>query len=200
HADAGKEPLVRELSRLHPVAWDSPLLLVRVLKTGEPALVSEVTETLLQEVSADADYLALLRALEPRSFVCVPLTARDTVFGAIGFILSRPGRHYDADDLALAQEIARRASVAIDNARLYRAAREADRHKDEFLAVLAHELRNPLAPLRNALQLLRIPGLRPAELDQTRAMMERQMQQLGRLVDDLLDVSRISRGKIGLRK
>src|SRR5205823_3945142 len=117
HADAGKEPLVRELSRLHPVAWDSPLLLVRVLKTGEPALVSEVTETLLQEVSADADYLALLRALEPRSFVCVPLTARDTVFGAIGFILSRPGRHYDADDLTRPQQTARRASVAIETSR-----------------------------------------------------------------------------------
>lgn len=199
HADPGKERLLRDLTQHHVVNWDSPLLLVRVLKTGEPALVPEVTDALLEEVAPDAEYLRLLHQLAPQSFICVPLMARDAVFGTIGFVSSRVGRRYGSEDLALAEEIARRAAVAIDSARLYRAAREADRHKDDFLAFLAHELRNPLAPLRNALQLLRIPGLRTAELDQTRAMMERQVQHLTRLVDDLLDVSRISRGKIGLR-
>ncbi len=80
------------------------------------------------------------------------------------------------------------------------ALRESDRHKDEFLSVLAHELRNPLAPLANALELLRRAAARDPELQRTRDMMERQLNQLVRIVDDLLDVSRISRGRLELRK
>src|SRR5262249_54350980 len=78
--------------------------------------------------------------------------------------------------------------------------REQDRRKDEFLATLAHELRNPLAPVRNALHLFRTPGVNPTTLDRARDMMERQVLHLVRLVDDLLDVSRVMRGKIELRK
>jgi PAS domain S-box-containing protein len=77
---------------------------------------------------------------------------------------------------------------------------EADRRKDEFLATLAHELRNPLAPLRNGLHLMRMANADPQAIESARAMMDRQLTQLIRLVDDLMDVSRISRGKIELRK
>jgi CheY-like chemotaxis protein/two-component sensor histidine kinase len=80
------------------------------------------------------------------------------------------------------------------------ALREADRRKDEFLATLAHELRNPLAPIRNSLQILKMPRVDLATAQQTREMMERQVHHLVRLVDDLLDVSRVMRGKIELRK
>jgi PAS domain S-box-containing protein len=77
---------------------------------------------------------------------------------------------------------------------------EADRRKDEFLATLAHELRNPLAPLRNGLELMKLAADNPEAIDQSRRMMERQVAQLVRLIDDLLDMSRISRGKLELRK
>jgi len=77
---------------------------------------------------------------------------------------------------------------------------EADRRKDEFLATLAHELRNPLAPIRNGLQLIKLAGGQEAIVEQARSMMERQLMQMVRLVDDLMDVSRISRGKLELRK
>jgi PAS domain S-box-containing protein len=80
------------------------------------------------------------------------------------------------------------------------ALREADRRKDEFLAVLAHELRNPLAPLRNALQVLRLAGSDRATVEQVSALMDRQVRQMVRLIDDLLDVSRITRDKLELRK
>ncbi len=80
------------------------------------------------------------------------------------------------------------------------ALRDADRRKDEFLATLAHELRNPLAPLRNSLQILKVPRLDAAAVERTREMMERQMHHLVRLVDDLLDVSRVMRGKVVLRR
>jgi signal transduction histidine kinase/ActR/RegA family two-component response regulator len=80
------------------------------------------------------------------------------------------------------------------------ALRQADRRKDEFLAMLAHELRNPLAPIRNGLQILQLATQDSDEVGQTREMMSRQVQHLTRLVDDLLDVSRITRGKVELRK
>ena len=84
--------------------------------------------------------------------------------------------------------------------RMEEALREADRRKDEFLATLAHELRNPLAPIRNSLEILKLPRVDAETLEESRAMMERQVHHLVRLVDDLLDVSRVMRGKITLRK
>lgn len=92
---------------------------------------------------------------------------------------------------ALHQEIQERR-------RAEQALREADRRKDEFLATLAHELRNPLAPIRNALEIMRIAGGNPQAIDQARAMMDRQVRQMVRLIDDLLDVSRITQGKLRL--
>ena len=80
------------------------------------------------------------------------------------------------------------------------ALREADRRKDQFLATLAHELRNPLAPIRNGLEVLRLGGRNERMAEEARNVMERQVQQMTRLVDDLLDVSRITRDKIELRK
>ena len=101
---------------------------------------------------------------------------------------------------AAAEDLASRAVIAIENANLVAALKESDRRKDEFLAMLAHELRNPLAPARNALQILRAKGSPAPELQWAREMIDRQIHQMTRLVDDLLDVSRITRGKIELRK
>lgn len=84
--------------------------------------------------------------------------------------------------------------------RMEAALRDADRRKDEFLATLAHELRNPLAPIRNSLQILKMPRVDAGLIEETRDMMERQVHHLVRLVDDLLDVSRVMRGKIELRR
>src|SRR5207253_3119375 len=97
-------------------------------------------------------------------------------------------------------DLAHRAAIAIENAQLYGELKEAARRKDEFLAMLAHELRNPLAPIRNALHIMKMPGADAAIVEHARQMTERQVQQMVRLVDDLLDVSRIMRGKIELRK
>ena len=107
---------------------------------------------------------------------------------------------FTEDDEAILVQLAHMAAVAIENARLYEELRENDRRKDEFLATLAHELRNPLAPIRNSLQVMRLAGTDRAAMDGSRAMIERQVQQMVRLVDDLLDISRISRGKMELRR
>ena len=98
-----------------------------------------------------------------------------------------------------------RTNVVLQNevaerARVEEALKEADRHKDEFLAMLAHELRNPLAPIRNAVHLIKMHSLEDPQLCMARDVIERQLKQLTRLVDDLLDVSRITRGKINLAR
>ena len=87
-----------------------------------------------------------------------------------------------------------------ERTRAEQALKEADRHKDEFLAMLAHELRNPLAPIRNAVQLMKMKAVDDPQLLLSRDIIERQLIQLSRLVDDLLDVSRITRGKINLAR
>lgn len=148
------------------------------------------TETPIPQPQPDFD----LRAL-----ILIPLLARDRALGVLSLAMGPSGRRYNSSDLALAEDLAGRAAIALDNARLYRNVQESDRHKNEFLSMLAHELRNPLAPIRNAVQLLRMLDAGAAEAPSLHEIIERQVQQLVRLVDDLLDLSRITRGKIHLQ-
>jgi signal transduction histidine kinase len=108
-------------------------------------------------------------------------------------ILQRANQELEAANRSLQTEVMERVRVEL-------ALKEADRHKDEFLAMLAHELRNPLAPIRNAVQLMHRRSINDPQLVWSRDVIERQLAHLTRLVDDLLDVSRITRGKINLNK
>jgi signal transduction histidine kinase/DNA-binding response OmpR family regulator len=128
--------------------------------------------------------------------VVLPMRKNDGVLGALTLASADPGRRLD---LALAQDLASRAAIALHNARLYRDIQEGNRRKDEFLAMLAHELRNPLAPIRNAAQLLRMAGPSESEREWALDVIDRQAGHLARLVDDLLDVARITRGKINFQ-
>jgi signal transduction histidine kinase/CheY-like chemotaxis protein len=128
----------------------------------------------------------------------LPLQARDRVVGALVLALRPSGRQFGPPELALGEALASRAASALDNALLYRDVQRADRQKNEFLSMLAHELRNPLAPIRNAVQILRVRDPDHPELRWARDVIDRQVTQLVRLVDDLLDVSRITQGKIRL--
>jgi signal transduction histidine kinase/DNA-binding response OmpR family regulator len=130
----------------------------------------------------------------------LPLVARGRTLGVLALGLGPSGRRFGPDDLSLAEDLAGRAAIAIDNAGLYHDIQEGDRRKSEFLAMLGHELRNPLAPIRSAVEVLRRQGLDHPGLRTARDMIDRQVQLMVRLVDDLLDVARITRGKIQLRK
>jgi PAS domain S-box-containing protein len=114
--------------------------------------------------------------------------------------VSRERRAWRADELHLMQDLTARVWPLIEQARASQALRDADRRKDEFLAMLAHELRNPLAPIRNAAQVLKLVGSADAHQQWAREVIERQTQHLMRLVDDLLDVSRITQGKVTLAR
>jgi K+-sensing histidine kinase KdpD/ActR/RegA family two-component response regulator len=179
----------------------------RVMDTGQPEMMSDIPVELIRQAAKDPEHLRLLLQADIRSYICVPLRAQGGVVGTMTFVAGEAKRRFDGSDLAVAEEIGRRAGQAIDNASLYgelrereEALREADRRKDEFLATLAHELRNPLAPIRNALEIMRRTVGEGHAAANERQIVQRQTEQLVRLVDDLLDVSRITRDRLELRK
>jgi PAS domain S-box-containing protein len=200
HQDTNKVSLAHELMRQYPPDPQSPSGVFAVLRTGKPEIIGEMTDDLLVQGAKDERHLDLIRSLGLKSYICVPLVVSGKPLGVLTFATSESGRRYTEADLALAMDLAHRAAIAIENTQLYQALRETDRRKDEFLATLAHELRNPLAPIRNALQILKMPRVDAETVERSRDMMERQVNHLVRLVDDLLDVSRVMRGKIELRR
>ncbi len=197
HADPRKVALANELFTRFPPRREDPYGAWHVIESREPEWAPEIGDEVLESVAHDPDHLELLRGLTLRSFICVPLIARDVPLGVLTLAYAESGRRYGASDVDLATDLARRAAVAVDNAQLYKQMRAEDRRKDEFLATLAHELRNPLAPIRTGLSLLRVTT-DPGEVEKTRQVMERQLGHMVRLIDDLLDLSRVTRGRLQL--
>jgi PAS domain S-box-containing protein len=200
HQDPAGVELAQELHRRLSPDPAAPQGVWNILRTGRAEFIPEVTDEMLVRSTRDEDLLRIVRELGPKSYIGVPLKVRGKPLGVVTFVTAGSGRRYTEADLATAQDLADRAAIAVENAQLYRELRDADRRKDEFLATLAHELRNPLAPIRNGLQVLRLSGKETGVVADARSMMERQLGQMVRLVDDLLDVSRISRNKLDLKK
>ena len=128
--------------------------------------------------------------------IVAPLPARGAALGAMAFAMLDSGRRYTTADIDLVRDLASRTAIALDNRSLYREIEERDRRKDEFLAMLAHELRNPLAAISNAMAVLEKLGGQDDETAQIRMIIGRQTHHLARLVDDLLDVARVTTGRI----
>jgi PAS domain S-box-containing protein len=149
---------------------------------------------------SDNDQWTLAKKLGFRSFICNPLIVDGALIGTLAFA-SRSKDEFAAGELELMRTICYYVTAAYARVSLIRRLRDTDRRKDEFLATLAHELRNPLAPIRNALEIMRVDGRdRSAVEDVAHKMIERQVAQMMRLVDDLLDVSRITTGRLELRR
>ncbi|HEV8258606.1 MAG TPA: response regulator, partial [Casimicrobiaceae bacterium] len=146
-----------------------------------------------------AHHIGAVAEFAIKGLAIVPLPARGRTLGIVALGLGPSGRKFDADALSMATDLAGRAAIALDNAKLYGKTQAEDRRKDEFLAMLAHELRNPLAPISNAVHILQVSEKDPAKFKWAIEVISRQLTQLVRLVDDLLDVSRITRGKIELK-
>jgi signal transduction histidine kinase len=130
----------------------------------------------------------------PAAAALYPLVWGESFRGAL--VLQGAAGQFDAARIALAREVVSRASIAMENARLYAAVQDADRRKNEFLAMLAHELRNPLAPIRNAVHIMQGAEVSAPTMNWARDVISRQADHMARLIDDLLDVSRIVQGKV----
>ena len=134
------------------------------------------------------------------SVIVAPLIARDLPLGAIVCALHGTRRRFEPADIALIENLASRAATALDNAQLFQTIREGERRKDEFLAMLGHELRNPLAAITNAGELTKLLDPQEPTFDESLEIIRQQAALMKRLVDDLLDVSRITSGRIQLQK
>ena len=184
--------------------------LVNEIRSGRTVLVADVLE---DSRTAEPAALQTYAAMEIRSLICAPIVKRGRLV-AVLVAADRRARHWLSNDAWLLTQVAERTFLAVESARasaLLRISRdelervnaelaETDRRKDEFLAVLAHELRNPLAPIRNATHFLQLKAPEDPALQNASDIIDRQIKHLVRLVDDLLDVSRISSGKISLQK
>ncbi|HET8644823.1 MAG TPA: ATP-binding protein [Vicinamibacteria bacterium] len=199
-AEAAVDPeLERRLRELRPFALPPGIAdpLSAAFATGEAQIFDDYAAHARARLGAGHDYTRAVEALAPGAVMIVPMLARGVALGALILGRTAAGRFADADR-ETAREVAARAGLALDNARLFTEAQQANRAKDAFLAMLGHELRNPLSPIVTALELMR---LRDGDaLRREREVIERQVHHLQRLVDDLLDVSRIARGAVELRR
>ena len=163
--------------------------------------VPDTSDEWLQSIATSAEHLAFLRNLELRSCLTVPLSTRDRKLGALVlcFTAESERRHTEVD-LSLAQELAHRAATALDNSQLYQQAQDANRIKDEFLAVLSHELRTPLNPILGWSKLLQLDSSDPVKTAKGLEAIERNAKMQTQLIEDLLDISQILRGKLKLNK
>ncbi|WP_437821546.1 GAF domain-containing protein [Sorangium sp. So ce1078] len=203
HRDPALESLIQELDRRYPPGRDSPHPAARVLRSREPLLLPEISEAILREHCEDEGHVRLLRELGTASSITVPLVARGQQIGTLSVVSSVPERRYGDADLELVQEVARRASISIDNARLYRAAQEAIRVRDEFITVATHELNTPMTSLTLTLEAM-ARALHSGRAWEPQAMGRqvdralRQAARLTRLNNELLDVSRSDAARLSL--
>jgi signal transduction histidine kinase len=184
----------RELQRGLPGVLEARNWVAEVLGTGRPELYPELTDAMLEAKATSPERLAASLELGIRSAMVVPMAARGRILGAITFVSARPGRH-GAEDLEMVTHLARRAGLAVDNSRLYRDAQEAVRARDEVLAFVSHDLKNPLsAVIMSATLLQREPGGDPRQSRHV-ATIRRSAQRMDRLIHDLLDVSSMEAGR-----
>ncbi|UJR85788.1 PAS domain-containing protein [Sandaracinus amylolyticus] len=205
HRSAEKAALIREEVARFPRPDDAELGDAAVIRTGRAEMYSRIEPAMLERFATSPEHERLLQQIAPRSVMIVPLRAQGRVLGALSVGRSESGVAYDAADLALAEELGRRAAAALENARLFALAQtervraeEANRAKDEFLAMVSHELRTPLNAMLGWSRLLETGGLDEAKRARAVEVIARNARAQAQLIDDLLDVTRVVSGKIRL--
>ncbi|MEN9937756.1 MAG: hypothetical protein RLZZ387_4335 [Chloroflexota bacterium] len=190
HVDAHESERLTALSHDIPLDPDATMGVARVLRTGET------------EFYPDAEHAPEMAHLNSRSYLCVPLIARDRHIGALTLGTRRGGRRYDSEDVVIAEALGRRIALALDNARLYEAAQQAVRLRDMFFSVAAHELRTPITSLLGQAQLLERRAAREGHLNErdqySVSVIGAQAQRLSRMVNALLDIARLDQGRLSL--
>jgi len=195
HADSNKAHVARALEML-VIDRDRPHLMASVFHDGQPLFLPTLPPGYIDSVNQSPAHKTALQALDPQSLIVVPLQARSRLVGAISFVLGPGRRRYDEIDLQLAIDVALRVALAVDNARLYARAQQAIQDRDDMLAVVAHDLRNPLASVRLAAQLItRHPDLAQAkDVHELSVQIVSTIDHANRLIQDLLEGVRIDAG------
>jgi predicted ATPase/signal transduction histidine kinase len=190
HVDPTKLPLLRELDRRFPLQLDSSQPAARAMRSGE-AYVRTMDERAIDDHTVSTDHAQIAQVLGTLHVMAIPLISRGQAMGAITFVSARAELSFGPREVALGEEIARRAAVAIENARLYKEAQDSIRMRDEFLTAASHELRTPLASMVISVQTL----LEQADLKgltrKCAELVDRQANRLVKLVNDTMRVGRI---------
>ncbi len=199
HADPDKRALADELARVE-IDRGRPHAARRVIEEQRSILLPDVPPGYLESMTQGEEHLRLWRELAPRSLMSTPLVARGRSLGAMTFVSSTGGHRYDEADLRAAEELARLAAIAVDNARLYREAQRAIRDRDEVLGIVAHDLRDPVHAVGMAAKMLLAQPAGGGEAGARRTLerIARSADRMRRLIEDLLDVTRIEAGKLGV--
>ena len=195
HCDEEREQLARELRGI-PIDTSTPHPVLEVLRTASPKIVRAVSDEELDRMTPNARERELICALGVSSFLLVPMIARGHPLGAIALVASTSDRQFSDDDVTLATDIAARAALAIDNARLYGNAQKANQSKTDFLAVVSHDLRTPLNAIIGYADLLDegIPVALPAESRQSVQRIRTSARHLMYLLNELLVFARLDGG------
>jgi signal transduction histidine kinase/CheY-like chemotaxis protein len=206
HVDASKVEVLRDLYRRYPFPHEAPHGYGTFVDNGEGQLGSEAETRAPEGSGQSSEHLALLRAIKARSWLIVPLNVQEHMFGALTLVYGDSGRQYTESDLALVTDLAHRAALAIDNARLYQLSQAersrveaATRAKDEFVAMVSHELRTPLNAILGWVRLMRSGALSEQKRGHAFEVIERNANAQNQLVADLLDISRAITGKIRIQ-
>ncbi|MCY1077362.1 sensor histidine kinase [Archangium lansingense] len=199
-ASPEKSRVLREMLAAYPYDPSRQGYIVAdVLRTGQSTLLPELPDALLEASAEDARHLELLHRLNPRSAIIMPLVAHGRTLGTIVLTTSESGRHYSARDLALAEELASRAALAIDNARLHEKSEQATRTRDEVLRIVAHDLRTPLHVISLSTGvLLKCPPEKRATDTKPLEAIRKAVDRATRLIQDLLDVARMEAGRLSV--
>lgn len=185
---------VAELLRQVTLDEIRPSLTSEAIRTGRAVLRRHVSDEMIRSFSHSERHHEILRALAPSSLIAAPLIAHGTRLGAIAFVLSTPGCAFGLDDLRVAEELARRAALAIENAQLYGVAKRAAHARDEVLGIVAHDLRSPLSSIGLQAELLTEQS--GDDNRRAAALIQRSARRMDRLIQDLLDVTRMEANRL----
>lgn len=200
HRDPARTPVARRFLKYPPRLDDERFGVPTVLRTGKALLVAEVTDRTYRALSQDEEHYRIHVELHPRSAIVVPLAVGGRVVGALTLARTEEGAPpYSERSLRTAEALASRAALAIENARLYRVAQEAAREREELVAIVGHDLRNPLNTIAMASSLLALDSIPEEKKLAQAAIIQRAVDQAGRLIRDLLDLTRIRAGALTIR-
>ena len=195
HVDPKKVQLAFELHEKYPTDMNAPYGVPQVVRTGRPEWMAEIPPELIEQSAKSPEHLEIMRHLQLHSYIAMPIHVNEEVAGVLTLVVAESGRSFAERHVELVEALALRAGHAIENARLYRQAVEANRAKDDFLATLSHELRTPLTAILGWANLLRLSSFDGDTMRNAVETIERSAKTQAAIIDDLLDVSRIITGK-----
>lgn len=201
HYDPQIEKLLRQLAEKFPPNMNSPQPTPRVMRSGEPELLKKLDIEVIRNHTMSNEHTELIRSTGIKSHIAVPLHIRGETIGALNFWITSERRPFDEKDVQLALEISRFAALAIVNARLYRDAQSAISQREDFISIASHELKTPITALMLQMEIIQSIIKDQSSTDHTTLLKvsagaERQLDRLKHLIDDMLDLTRVSQRKL----